>query len=82
NTLAQNGDALRRSLQSAGVNLLRLDIEARTDSDPQTHHRSQDSAPRSATTSGRIGAIGETDARQPEPATVVLPGGALVNVFA
>jgi flagellar hook-length control protein FliK len=83
-TLSQGSDDLRRSLQSAGVNLVRLDIEARGDANPQTQDRAQDSSPRShgGADSGQIDAIGETDTAQTEPTTVALPGGALVNVLA
>ncbi len=83
-TLSQGGDDLRRSLQAAGVNLLSLDIEARGDANTQTQDRAQDSSPRSQSGggSGQIDAIGATDAGQAESTTVVLPGGALVNVLA
>jgi flagellar hook-length control protein FliK len=85
-TLSQGGDDLRRSLQSAGVNLISLEIEARGDSSAQTQDGSQDSAPRSgsgsAASSGGIDAIGETDSGQAGSTSVGLPGGALVNVLA
>jgi hypothetical protein len=79
-TLSQGGDDLRRALQSAGINLLRLDIETRGDGGAQTQERSQGSA--------RPGMRGDdqpdSDSEQGrmEPTTQVLPGGALINVLA
>src|SRR5581483_6267994 len=46
-TLSQSGDDLRRSLQSAGVNLISLNIEARGESGAPAQERSQDSESRS-----------------------------------
>ena len=80
-TLSQGGDDLRRSLESAGVNLVRLNIEARGEG-AQTQDRSQDSAPGSTHASNQIDAVGDGDPGQPELMTHVLPGGALVNVLA
>jgi flagellar hook-length control protein FliK len=83
-TLSQGGDDLRRSLQSAGVNLISLNIEARGDGNAPTQDRSQDSSSRSQSgaRSGQIDAIGDTDSTHAEPTTLVLPEGALVNVLA
>jgi flagellar hook-length control protein FliK len=85
-TLSQGGDDLRRSLQSAGVNLISLNIEARGDGNAPTQDRSQDSSPRSqaGARSTQTDAIGETEPGQAEPAATAtaLPDGALVNVLA
>jgi flagellar hook-length control protein FliK len=81
-TLSQGGDDLRRSLQSAGVTLLRLDIEARGDNAGQAQDRGQTSAPRAT---GPVDHIDSADDRDPvpsEPSTIVLPGGTRVTVLA
>jgi hypothetical protein len=79
-TLSQGGDDLRRSLQQAGVNLLSLNIEARGDGGAQTH----DAAPRHSAPAGRTqtDSAAESDLGQVETTTLVLPGGARVNVLA
>jgi flagellar hook-length control protein FliK len=81
-TLSQGSDDLRRSLQSAGVNLLSLDIEARADSNPQAEARAEDSAPRSTSGSGQIDAVGEVDSAESEPTRTALSRQGLVNVLA
>ena len=84
-TLSQNSDDLRRSLQSAGVNLLSLDIEARgrrRRPDPGPAPGPAPRRARSGADSNSIDASGETDSSHAEPTTVVLPGGTLVNVLA
>jgi flagellar hook-length control protein FliK len=82
-TLQQGGGELRRSLESAGVNLLRLDVQTRGDGGAQARDSSQ-SAP---TAHGRPAGdddtvITATDAPEPATTTLVLPDGALVNVLA
>jgi flagellar hook-length control protein FliK len=81
-TLAQGGDDLRRSLQSAGVNLLRLDIEARGDNTGQTQDREQDSTRRATAGVDHIETAADTNSTHIDPTTLVLPGGARVNVLA
>ena len=80
-TLSQGGDDLRRAFQSAGVNLLSLDIEARGDRGAQT----QDPAPSSGssrTSSGDDADIaGDLGAVEPITSSA-LTGSALVNVLA
>jgi flagellar hook-length control protein FliK len=84
-TLGQGGAELKRSLEAAGVNLVRLDIEAQGD---RSGAASRD--PNQTTQSGRAAnAPGddtndspETDEGSRTDRTLVLPGGALVNVLA
>jgi flagellar hook-length control protein FliK len=80
-TLGQGGAELKRSLEAAGVNLVRLDIEARGDSGAASRDPSR-TAP-----AARAASTADDDAPQAEDAgrtehTLVLPGGALVNVLA
>ncbi|MBV8217191.1 MAG: flagellar hook-length control protein FliK, partial [Solirubrobacterales bacterium] len=86
-TLSQGGDDLRRSLQQAGVNLLSLDIQARSDGGAQTQAQTQDRPGNG--TPARIDALDsdQADAHSDSlgaaaPTTLVLPGGARVNVLA
>jgi flagellar hook-length control protein FliK len=83
-TLSQGGDDLRRSLQSAGVNLLSLSIEARGDGNAPAQDRSEDSSSRSqgGARATEIDAIGETDPSPAQSTGTVLPEGTLVNVLA
>jgi flagellar hook-length control protein FliK len=83
-TLSQGGDDLRRSLQSAGVNLISLSIEARGESGAPAQDRFQDSSPRShsGARATETDAIGEIDSSQTQTTTTVLPEGTLVNVLA
>jgi flagellar hook-length control protein FliK len=79
-TLSQGGDDLRRALQSAGVNLLSLNIETRGGSSGQTQDPAQNGAPRYTSEGTPVEAVDES-----EPAaqtTLALPDGALVNVLA
>jgi flagellar hook-length control protein FliK len=80
-TLSQNSDDLRRSLQQAGVNLLSLDIETRGEG-AQTQDRTEDSSPRATSAASQVDAIGETESGPAGTSTLALPGGALVNVLA
>jgi flagellar hook-length control protein FliK len=82
-TLSQGGDDLRRSLQQAGVTLVRLDIETRGDaqSQNQTNNPAQDSAPSHQPSVEEADDIAG-DAGQIEPTALVLPGSARVNVLA
>ena len=52
-TLSQGGDDLRRAFQSAGVNLLSLDIEARGDGGSQTQDPGSELADRARTVQRR-----------------------------
>ena len=83
-TLSQGGDDLRRSLQSAGVNLVSLDIEARGDGptqDQANNNPTPDSAPNYTSGDGETDdAVG--DVGQIESSTVALTGSARVNVLA
>jgi len=80
-TLSQGGDDLRRALQSAGVNLLSLDIGTRGDSaQTQTQDPGQSSRSTYTTSGGDADAAGDTGAV--EPATSLPAGSALVNVLA
>ncbi len=82
-TLSQGGDDLRRALQSAGVNLLSLDIGTRGDS-PQTHAQTQDPghSSRSTYTTSGDAADAAGDAGALDPVTSLPAGSALVNVLA
>jgi flagellar hook-length control protein FliK len=80
-TLGQGGAELKRSLEAAGVNLVRLDIEARGDSGAASRD------PNRTAPAARAASTADDDAPQAEDAgrtehTLVLPGGALVNVLA
>jgi flagellar hook-length control protein FliK len=84
-TLAQNGDDLRRSLQQSGMTLLRLDIESsdRRDASAQQHAGPGGSASRTGTGTeedGTPGAVG--DATSTQISVHDLSDGALVNVLA
>jgi flagellar hook-length control protein FliK len=81
-TLSQNSDDLRRSLQSAGVNLLSLDIEARSDGGEETQDPNENPAPRATAAVDPIDTADDSGSAQVEPTTAVLPGGARVNVLA
>jgi flagellar hook-length control protein FliK len=83
-TLSKGGDDLRRSLQSAGVNLISLNIEARGDGNAPAQDRSEDPSPRSqaGARSTDIDAIGDIDSGQGQATGMVLPEGNLVNVLA
>jgi flagellar hook-length control protein FliK len=80
-TLQQGSDDLRRSLESAGVTLLRLDIGTRGESGPAT--QGFDQAPGSAgserPSSDETGGL---DADTSDARTPALSTGALVNVLA
>jgi flagellar hook-length control protein FliK len=83
-TLNQGGAELKRSLEAAGVNLVRLDIEARSDSGAASRDPNQPtSTGRTATAhaDGAAGADESPDSARSER-TLVLPSGALVNVLA
>jgi flagellar hook-length control protein FliK len=83
-TLGQAGDELRRSFHDAGVNLVRLDIEARGDS------ASTGSDPNQSQSSGRANNAPTNDSASaptsaeaaPGEQTLTLPSGVLVNVLA
>jgi flagellar hook-length control protein FliK len=83
-TLQQGGDDLKRSLQSAGINLLHLDIQTRGDGDSQARDSAQ--LPSAARARRRAGdddsTVSATQATEPALSTLALPGGALVNVLA
>ena len=83
-TLSQGGDDLRRSFESAGVNLISLNIEARGEGNAPTQDRSQDSSPRSQSgaRATETDAIGDTASSQTHTTSTVLPEGTLVNVLA
>jgi flagellar hook-length control protein FliK len=79
-TMQQGGDDLRRSLQSSGLHLLRLDIETRGDQRGSANgsaHTSQ-----SDRTAGDNDSASAGDDGASQPTTIVLPNGALVNVLA
>jgi flagellar hook-length control protein FliK len=81
-TLSQGGDDLRRALQSAGVNLLSLDIGTRGDNSAQAQNQNpgQSSGSTYATNADTNEAAGDAGAIEP---TASLPAGsALVNVLA
>jgi hypothetical protein len=84
-TLAQNGDDLRRSLQQSGMTLLRLDIESSDRRDPSAH---QDPGAGGAGTGPRVGADddltldGVTDSTSTQISAHDLSNSALVNVLA
>jgi flagellar hook-length control protein FliK len=85
-TLAQNGDDLRRSLQQSGMTLLRLDIESsdRRDASAQPQPGAGGSASRAAagtgTDDGTLDAV--SDATSLQISVNDLSGTALVNVLA
>jgi flagellar hook-length control protein FliK len=80
-TLSQGGDDLRRALQSAGVNLLSLDIGTRGDSaQTQTPDPGQSSGSTYTASGDDADIAGDTGAI--EPATSLPAGSALVNVLA
>jgi flagellar hook-length control protein FliK len=84
-TLAQNGDDLRRSLQQSGMTLLRLDIESSDRRDPSAH---QDPGAGGAGTGPRVGVDddltldGVTDSTSTQISAHDLSNSALVNVLA
>jgi flagellar hook-length control protein FliK len=84
-TLAQNGDDLRRSLQQSGMTLLRLDIESSDRRDPSAH---QDPGADGAGAGPRAGADdalaldGVTDSASTQISAHDLSNSALVNVLA
>jgi flagellar hook-length control protein FliK len=81
-TMQQGGDDLRRSLQSSGMTLLRLDIETRGDQRGSAGENGRTAG----SGSGQPGADDEpaatTDNSSSQQTTLVLPNGALVNVLA
>jgi hypothetical protein len=80
-TLQQGSDDLRRSLESAGVTLLRLDIGTRGESGPATH--GFDQAPGGAGSElPASDEAGGLDADTSNPITPAVSTGALVNVLA
>jgi flagellar hook-length control protein FliK len=87
-TLAQNGDDLRRSLQQSGMTLLRLDIESsdRRDASAQPQPGAGGSASRAGTGTGNGNGDGTldavTDATSLQISVNDLSGSALVNVLA
>jgi flagellar hook-length control protein FliK len=82
-TLSQGGDDLRRAFQSAGINLLSLNIEARADGGSQTSDPGQTSGSSSSANSGATGSDEDADAGNPvQPTTSAPAGSALVNVLA
>ena len=70
-TLSQGGDDLRRAFQSAGVNLLSLNIEARGDNagQAQTQDRGQSSGSGYTTSGDDIDADGGAGAVEPTSAS-------------
>ena len=80
-TLSQGGDDLRRALQSAGVNLLSLDIGTRGDS-AQTQTQDPGQSSRSTYTTSGDDADAAGDAGAIEPVTSLPAGAGLVNVLA
>jgi flagellar hook-length control protein FliK len=80
-TLSQGGDDLRRAFQSAGVNLLSLDIEARGDRGAQTNDPGQSSGSRHTSSGDDADIAGEIGAVEPTTSSA-LAGSALVNVLA
>ena len=80
-TLSQGRDDLRRAFQSAGVNLLSLDIEARGDGGAQTQDPGQSSAA-TYTSNGDDADTAAGDAGAVEPTSAALSGSTLVNVLA
>jgi flagellar hook-length control protein FliK len=81
-TLSQGGDDLRRALQSAGVNLLSLDIGTRGDNSAQTQTQTPGQGPRSTDTTSGDDADTAGDAGATPPVTSLPSGSALVNVLA
>ncbi len=81
-TLSRGSDDLRRSLQSAGVNLLSLDIEARADGGAQAQDHGNDPAPRRTQGVDAIDSADDSDSNPIEPTSVELPGSSRVNVLA
>ena len=81
-TLSQGGDDLRRALQSAGVNLLSLDIGTRGDNSAQA--QAQNPGQSSGSTYSTSGDTADTtgDAGAIESTTSLPAGSALVNVLA
>jgi flagellar hook-length control protein FliK len=80
--LQHGGAELRRSLEAAGLPLLRLDIE----SSDQRGQTAQDPSRTSSGAAGDGAAVDEQESSGEEPTTaqltVSLPGGAVVDVFA
>jgi flagellar hook-length control protein FliK len=82
-TLSQSGDDLRRALQSAGVNLLSLDIGTRGDNSAQAQNQNAGQSSGSTHTASTDTAdTTNGDAAPIEPTTSLPAGSALVNVLA
>ncbi len=82
-TLSQGGDDLRRAFQSAGVNLLSLNIEARGDNSGQTQTQDQGQSSGSHYSTGGDDIDADGGAGAVDPTSISgLSGSALVNVLA
>jgi flagellar hook-length control protein FliK len=82
-TLAHGGADLRRSLQAAGVTLVRLDIEASGQRGAQPDGRDPSASGRPPAQPGGSGQdTTDPEATISERSTIALPGGALVDVLA
>jgi flagellar hook-length control protein FliK len=82
-TLAQNGDELRRSLASHGVTLLRLDVESNDRRDPQAQSQGGGGSSSSGShAEAEDDATGATGSTVTQVSAHDLSGTALVNVLA
>ena len=81
-TLSQGGDDLRRALQSAGVNLLSLDIGTRGDTSAQAQNQNPGQSSGSTYTTSSDNADTASGDAAIEPTTSLPAGSALVNVLA
>jgi flagellar hook-length control protein FliK len=81
-TLQQGGADLRRSLQSAGLNLVRLDVETRGDSGAAQRDPGQATSARRGTGAFAEDTSGPAEGSGATEQTIVLPSGVLVNVLA
>ena len=81
-TLSQGGDDLRRALQSAGVNLLSLDIGTRGDNSAQAQAQNPGQSSGSTYTTSGDNADAAGDGGAIESTTSLPAGSALVNVLA
>ncbi|MCK9247718.1 MAG: flagellar hook-length control protein FliK [Solirubrobacteraceae bacterium] len=82
-SLQQAGNELRRMLEAQGVDLLRLDVDARAAGDPDARRDGGDSArPSGAAPTGAAGAGPVDTSTTASTVHLLLPDGATVDVLA